>query len=308
MYIEKSNKIREGRLLDLKIKRSLFKVFSGRDPSQSTYSDINDSIKNILREYANKSQEYQSEQNLNLDLFSESVSSTFPWLKCFNETNKLLSQDSFRVLSKVWYQVASDTPSASGIDGVKSVASAISLLVAQEDALNWSLENTGLVFPNLFNGDGLGSSSSQGFPGIIVVPGNAPPIATAECLIHESLHHELYYYELINGPLLERPSNVLSPWRGMIRPAELVIHGAYVFTLLLGFQIRNKCFYEKVSDETFLPASGEKKIRLNNMDEVVALRKLQVLKAISVIREQAPLSKSGEYVLSICEHLISFHN
>ena len=261
-----------------------------------------------MREYANKSQEYQSEQNLNLDLFSESVSSTFPWLKCFNETNKLLSQDSFRVLSKVWYQVASDTPSASGIDGVKSVASAISLLVAQEDALNWSLENTGLVFPNLFNGDGLGSSSSQGFPGIIVVPGNAPPIATAECLIHESLHHELYYYELINGPLLERPSNVLSPWRGMIRPAELVIHGAYVFTLLLGFQIRNKCFYEKVSDETFLPASGEKKIRLNNMDEVVALRKLQVLKAISVIREQAPLSKSGEYVLSICEHLISFHN
>ena len=61
-----------------------------------------------------------------------------------------------------------------------------------------------------------------------------PVIRLAESLIHEAMHLQLTLVENVL-PLVSTEGQGYSPWQGRPRPARGLLHGLYVFTVILHF-------------------------------------------------------------------------
>jgi HEXXH motif-containing protein len=131
------------------------------------------------------------------------------------------------------------------------------------------------------------SFTLSNLPGLLFVGGAEHLLPIVEAIVHETgharLHHANELYPLVQG---EQPKFFYSPWRPDPRPATGVFHGAYVFTLVLGFWMEVLAAYRgtlDLGDEAYISSR-------------IALIALQLREAVAVL-DRASLSLFGESVL-----------
>jgi HEXXH motif-containing protein len=124
-------------------------------------------------------------------------------------------------------------------------------------------------------------------PGLLFVGGCDQLLTIVEALIHETGHARLHHANEVH-PLVpdEQPQTLYSPWRMDPRPASGVLHGLYVFALVLVFWI------DVIESRMALSGSQENYVRSR-----IALTALQVREAASVL-DQVHLLPFGLQVLA----------
>jgi hypothetical protein len=167
--------------------------------------------------------------------------------------------------------------------------------------------NTGLIVPFLCNPPSVGSGSALQMPGALLLPAAVPAVVLAECWIHESLHNELHLAEWYEGvPPASAATDLPTPWRTVERPAALLLHGAYVFSSLLRFMHPMKKAYGEVPSEWRLSATRGAQIPINNVQEVMAFRKQQILEALQNLDGVASFTPYGKKTMAHIRQQLSF--
>ena len=138
------------------------------------------------------------------------------------------------------------------------------------------------------------SFTLSNLPGLLFVGGSDNLLQIVEAIVHETgharLHHANEVYPLVSGPEQNR---YYSPWRDDPRPPVGLIHGLYVFTLILLFWLDGL-------------ESGDLSLREDDRSYInsrIALIGSQVREAAAVL-DQAELSPFGLQLLSTLRSLV----
>jgi HEXXH motif-containing protein len=131
-------------------------------------------------------------------------------------------------------------------------------------------------------------------PGLLFVGGSPRLLTVVEALIHEAGHARLHHANEVH-PLVPQgqSESFYSPWRADPRPSSGVLHGFYVFALVLLFWI-------DVLESRGAPLTGEEEKYIRSR---VALISVQLREAASVL-EQAQLTGFGETVLEAVRQVL----
>jgi len=157
--------------------------------------------------------------------------------------------------------------------------------------------NAGMAVPFPCRPPESGSGTSRSLPGVLMLPTGVPPPIYAECLLHECLHTELLLAEwLTGGELATAPTPLPTPWRTVDRPANLLLHGSFVFVTVAQFMRAAASAYERIPAEWLLSAARGRTIRARDLVAASEFRVAQVREAMRTISDRAVLTTFGERV------------
>lgn len=180
---------------------------------------------------------------------------------------------------------------------LQEFGAAAELLLATGVGTEAIKRNAGMAIPFPCFPPESGSGTSRSLPGVLMLPTGVPPPIYAECLLHECLHTELLLAEwLTGGELATAPTPLPTPWRTVDRPANLLLHGSFVFVTVAQFMKAAASEYERIPGEWLLSAARGRTIRANDLLAASAFRAAQVEEAMGTIADRAVLTAVGERV------------
>lgn len=157
--------------------------------------------------------------------------------------------------------------------------------------------NTGLILPFSCKSPASGSGTSRALPGTLMLPTGVPPSLYAECWLHECLHTELLLGEwLFGGDLAISDAPLPTPWRTVNRPANLLLHGSFVFVHVAQFMQRASASYASMTKEWELSAAHGHRICACDVDAAASFRLSQVREAMETLATFATFTSLGQRV------------
>lgn len=159
--------------------------------------------------------------------------------------------------------------------------------------------NSGLIVPFPCLVPKSGSGTSRTLPGVLLLPTGVPAPLYAECWLHECLHTELILAEwMTGGDLASAPEPLPTPWRTVDRPANLLLHGAFVFVSVARFMRNRAEAYGRMPPTWRLSAAKGRTVRACDADEAANFRITQVREAMRTLHERATFTPFGRRVES----------
>lgn len=213
-----------------------------------------------------------------------------------------------RFIAELWRSLGGETAKDAEIPSLAShvdqFRSAVSLLPS------WSREvvtrNSGLVVPFPCVPPESGSGTSRTLPGVLMLPTGVPAPLYAECLLHECLHTELILAEwLTGGDLAHCDSPLPTPWRTVDRPANLLLHGCFVFANVARFMRDRAADYESMPPSWLLSAARGKSVRACDAGSASDFRLAQVREAMQTLRARASFTPVGRRVESAVDSALA---
>ncbi|MSR41667.1 MAG: hypothetical protein EXS10_07170 [Phycisphaerales bacterium] len=176
------------------------------------------------------------------------------------------------------------------------------LLVQTGYGIDVIRRNTGLILPFSCRPPASGSGTSRALPGTLMLPTGVPRPLYAECWLHECLHMELLLGEWLSGGELALSATPLpTPWRTVNRPANLLLHGCFVFVHVAQFMYRAQADYASMPKPWELSAARGRRICACEVETAASFRTAQVRVAMETLTSSATLTELGQRVFESVE-------
>lgn len=231
---------------------------------------------------------------------------SFEALSCMSPTGQLSDRRWHPCLGVIGEQlgVASWLPTSEAIETLPgALRSAWDLLASDGDFGPFAevvTAFTGVVFPFRCLLPESGSSSALQLPGLLLLPSGVPDVLLAECWLHEALHTELHLAEWLSGqPLAASDVDLPTPWRTVHRPAAMLLHGAYVFSVVAQFMAANRDEYERSAGRWHLSATRGELVPYRDSRSAFRFRARQVASAVSELERSADVSDYGRRAIEL---------
>lgn len=180
---------------------------------------------------------------------------------------------------------------------VRECRAAAALLTGWDPGRGVVRGNSGVIVPFPCTAPESGSGTSRTMPGVLMLPTGVPAPIYAECWLHECLHTELILAEwMTGGDLVRSPRPLPTPWRTVDRPANLLLHGSFVFATVARFMRDRAADYERISPDWLLSAARGRTVRACDVIAASDFRLAQVREAMQTLRGHASFTSFGRRV------------